>query len=217
MGNLLSESSIKWCILNIGTPSRNFFWGEKPSKAYRNAVCTTTLIHTDGVNILVDPSMEKDEMAAVLDARCGITYDDIDIVYITHFHEDHFKGLEAFGDSTWVSSAGELSVKDTQKTLAEKNLLGKIMPIKHEIEHNIKLIYLPGHTMNMHGLIFKAHEGTIILASDAVVSRDHFYARKGHFVDVNLLETKKTMDMISKRADVVIPGHDNYFIVQEMI
>lgn len=43
-------------VLKIGYFSRNRFWGELDTIAYRDPLCTTTLIKGNGKNIIVDPS-----------------------------------------------------------------------------------------------------------------------------------------------------------------
>ena len=49
-------------ILTIGHLSRNRYWGESDSIAYRRALATCTLISGSGQQILVDPSLPEGDM-----------------------------------------------------------------------------------------------------------------------------------------------------------
>ena len=61
-----------WSIITIGNLSRNQYWGEPNDKAFRDVLCTTTLIAADGVRLLVDPSVANpDGMAKELNRRTG--------------------------------------------------------------------------------------------------------------------------------------------------
>ena len=50
------------------------------------------------------------------------------------------------------------------------------------------------------------------MAGDAVVSRHHFADRVNNFEDDAEL-ARRTQEQIAKDYDVVIPGHDNLFLV----
>ncbi len=95
-----------WSIITIGNLSRNQYWGEPNDKAFRDVLCTTTLIAADGFRLLVDPSVTSpDGMAKELNRRTGLKLDDITAIFITHEHGDHVAGLANFPKAPWYSSA----------------------------------------------------------------------------------------------------------------
>src|SRR5262245_51764985 len=94
----IEQIDTRWDILTIGHLSRNKFWGESDSQAYRAPRCTCTLIRTQGRNIIVDPSCPPEEMVKVLEQRTGLKPQQIDTVVLTHFHGDHRFGIGAFPD-----------------------------------------------------------------------------------------------------------------------
>ena len=72
----------RWSIITIGNLSRNQYWGEPNDKAFRDVLCTTTLIAADGFRLLVDPSVANpDGMAKELNRRTGLKLDDITAIF----------------------------------------------------------------------------------------------------------------------------------------
>ena len=91
-----SPQDIEWHLLNIGVLSQNKLWGE--TEKQRQPYCTMTLIQSGGTSILVDPTRPPDEMPRYLDEARGLRPADVDIVFLTHFHSDHHRGLEALAE-----------------------------------------------------------------------------------------------------------------------
>ncbi len=83
-------------ILTIGHLSRNRYWGESDSIAYRRALATCTLISGSGQQILVDPSLPEGDMPEALLNACGLHPEDITQVFTTHYHYDHHVSPLAF-------------------------------------------------------------------------------------------------------------------------
>ena len=51
-------------------------------------------------------------------------------------------------------------------------------------------------------------------AGDSVPTRDFFLERRGYFNAVDFELSARTMDRLASVADIIVPGHDNYFLVQ---
>lgn len=203
------KSRIKsWDVITIGNLSRNRYWGESDDRGVRSAICTCTLIRGDGFNVLVDPSLkDAKQMRSELDRRTGLNPSDIDVVFITHQHGDHHWGLVHFSQARWLAG-GEVA-----KGLNRSGRYAKsIESVDPRILDSVDVIPTPGHTMDHHGLRFDCDGLSVVVAGDAVPTRDFWRDRRGYFNAVDFKLSARTMDEISSVADVVVPGHDNYFL-----
>ena len=203
----------KWSILTLGQFSRNKFWGEDITKSYRGPICTSTYISGNNAQILVDPPFEVDKLADVLNARTGKTLADITHVYVTHGHGDHFVTLSCFPNAQIFVAPGELqAVYDECERRGEK--IPKLHKAKDGFVPEMSVIHVPGHTAGICGLFFKAEEGKVAVVGDAIMNRDFYEAREGYHNSVDFPESRKTINLLASSADVIVPGHDNYFLVK---
>jgi glyoxylase-like metal-dependent hydrolase (beta-lactamase superfamily II) len=202
-------SGIKhWDIITIGNLSRNRYWGESDEKPLRGAICTCTVISGESFHLIIDPSLEDDKsMATELDRRTGLMIDEIDTVFITHQHGDHLYGLKHFTNAKWyagaeVATAINKSGKyDKQIEPAGKTLLGEI-----------DVIPAFGHTMDHYGLRFDHKGYSVFIAGDSVATLDYWNGGQMYYNVMDMEESTRTMEMIRSVADIIVPGHDNYFL-----
>ena len=201
----------RWDIVTIGNLSRNRYWGESDAKGLRPAICTCTLIQGQGFRLLVDPSLEKsEEMARELDRRAGCKLQDIDSVFVTHEHADHWAGLAHFGAARWLAGP------ETASLLNRSNKLPKsVEPATGRLFDALEIVPTPGHTMSLNSLRFGCDGLAVVVAGDAVATRDFWRERRGYFNCVDFELSARSMDKIATLADIVVPGHDNYFLVAE--
>ena len=198
-----------WSIITIGNLSRNQYWGEPNDKALRDVLCTTTLITGDGFRLLVDPSVASpDGMAKELNRRTGLKLDDINTIFITHEHGDHVAGLANFPKALWYSSAQTAEVLNRANRFAKQ-----IEPAPNALFDSVEVVPTPGHTRGHHSLRFQCDGKWVVVAGDAVPTRDFWRDRRSFYNAVNPEQGSRTMDAISKMADIVVPGHDNYFLI----
>lgn len=54
---------------------------------------------------------------------------------------------------------------------------------------------------------------SIVVAGDSVATRDFFRERRGYFNAVDFELSAQTMNKLAAMADIIVPGHDNYFLV----
>jgi len=203
------ESKVKrWDVITIGNLSRNRYWGESDAKGVRSAICTCTLVTGESFRLLVDPSLaDANEMAKELDRRAGLKLRDINAVFITHEHGDHFAGLAHFPDAKWLAAP------------AVAEILNKSGKLPHQIEavtgrlfDAVDIIPTPGHTSSHHSLRFDCEGLSIVAAGDAVATRDFFRERRGYYNAVDFEQSTRTMNELSAMADIIVPGHDNDFL-----
>ncbi|SUS06563.1 conserved hypothetical protein [uncultured Defluviicoccus sp.] len=203
------DSRIKrWDIVTVGNLARNVYWGEVPPRQYRPTLCTCTLIQGEGFRLLTDPSLASaEQMATELDRRSGLKIAAIDSVFVTHHHGDHWAGLAHFPDAKWFAAPGV-----AQEINATKKLPKPVEPAGGSAFAAIELVPTPGHTLSHHSLRFDCAGFSVVIAGDAVMTRDHFHDRLGHHNSVDLTLAAKSIDRIAGLADIVVPGHDNYFL-----
>ena len=198
-------------VINIGQFSRNVFWGESESVAYRGAICTSTLIKGPA-NIVIDPSLPPADMAQALYNRSGLRPDAIDYVFITHAHGDHYVGIACFEKAQWLMNEIDLEALANGKNQSDRALAEKILPAKSGFAPGLDVLAVPGHTRGASALIFDSADGRVAVCGDAVMTRDFFRARKGYFNSVDFAAASESIELLANAADIIVPGHDNYFI-----
>jgi glyoxylase-like metal-dependent hydrolase (beta-lactamase superfamily II) len=214
---------MRWCVLSLGYFSRNKYWGEDEGKAYRSALCTSTFIEIGGKRLVIDPPVKPELMKNILDQRTGLKPGAIDYVFISHRHGDHFVGLESFPNAELLAAPEEC--EDIRRQIRDApNIRGyftdpdglaeRIKPAGEEIMPGVATIPLPGHTMGLTGVIFEALEGKVVVSGDSVMTADHFAHRQGYHNSVDFDVSRKTIEKIADIADIVVPGHSNYFITR---
>jgi glyoxylase-like metal-dependent hydrolase (beta-lactamase superfamily II) len=199
----------RWDVITIGNLSRNRYWGEGDERRMRDAWCTCTLITGDGFRLLVDPALKDPAaMAAELDRRTGLKPEEVNAVFITHHHGDHHWGLDAFPAARWYA------VGPVAELVNKENAYSKpLEPAPHRLLGDVDVIATPGHTKEHHSVLFRCDGQTVVIAGDAVMTRDFFARRQGYFNSVDFQQASRTIEEIARIADIVVPGHDNYFPV----
>lgn len=198
----------RWDVITIGNLSRVRYWGESDARGVRSAICTCTVIQGEGFRLLVDPSLkDAGEMATALDRRTGLEPGEIDAVFITHQHGDHHFGLAHFPGAKWLAG------KDVAEALNKRGLhQKKIEPAGDRLFDAIDVIPTPGHTRDHHSLRFDCDGFSVVVAGDAVPMLDFWRERRGYYNAVDFELSARTMDRMSAMADIIVPGHDNYFL-----
>lgn len=196
-------------IINIGTLSMNKFWGETERVHPVSATCT--LLEVGEERLLVDPSPHPPELRQLLHDRAGLQPEDIDQVFVTHFHGDHRFGVELFAGIPWLMAAAGLQEWREAKP-AEADLIGRFLPAEHHLMEGVQLYAAPGHTLALHALRTETPWGRLIVAGDAVMNREYFEAEEGYRNAVDFAVSTRTVQTIKAEADLVIPGHDNWLL-----
>lgn len=202
-------SSIRrWAVVTIGNLSRNRYWGESDEKGVRPPLCTCTLVEGPDFRLLVDPSLSAtEEMTRELERRTGLKPKDITGVFVTHEHADHYAGLAHFQNARWFAGA-----EVAAKLNATKKWQTTIAPAPERLFEVVDVLPTPGHTLGSHSLRFDCNGASVAVIGDAAATEDFWRERRGYFNCVDFALSAKTMQKIAALADIVIPGHDNYFL-----
>ncbi len=198
----------RWDVITIGNLSRNRYWGEGDAEGVRSAICTCAVVQGESFRLIVDPSLsDANEMARELDRRTGLKPRDIDAAFVTHEHGDHWFGLAHFAEARWLAAPQVAALLNKTGKLPRQ-----VEPVAGSLFDTVEIVPTPGHTMSHHSLRFDCDGISVVLAGDAVATREFWHERRGYYNCVDFDLSAKSMDKIAGLADYVVPGHDNYFV-----
>jgi glyoxylase-like metal-dependent hydrolase (beta-lactamase superfamily II) len=171
------------------------------------ASSTATLVTSDkSKEILVDPGANKRLLLERLSEN-SLKPDDIDIVFISHFHEDHCPLVALFTKADMISSS--LVCRDDKEWEHQG-----FIP-----DTDIEILRTPGHGLDLASLVVKTADGIVVVASDV------FWWEEGEeqVVDINKKDDfatdfdllKESRRRVLKIADFIVPGHGRIFKVQK--
>lgn len=173
---------------------------------------STVLIYSNNKKVLIDPGADKERLLKGLEDE-NLKPEDIDIIFITHWHVDHFLNIRLFPnhkilDATtlWDDNGGEYFPNNTS-------------PVENIPETNIKVIPTPGHTSDHVSLLIDTENGVVCVAQDVfwwedgkqksdieeelLNLEDPFWTDKEAMIE----SRKKVLEL----ADWIIPGHGKMF------
>ncbi len=172
------------------------------------ASSTTTLIQERGVNIIVDPGMNRGKLVKALKKE-KISPQDVDFVFLTHCHLDHvllagmFEKAKILDGDDIYSFKGEI-----------KSHQGRIPGT------NVEIIKTPGHSLSHASLLVKTEKyGLVAAAGDVFWWSDKQKQKIGKksllkHPDPYQQDKKaliKSRGKILKVAEYIIPGHGKMF------
>jgi glyoxylase-like metal-dependent hydrolase (beta-lactamase superfamily II) len=175
------------------------------------ASSATTLIQDNGLNIVVDPGMDREALLGGL-ANEGLKVEDINYVVLTHTHLDHcllagiFENAKILDNSDIFSFDGKIGKHD-----------GKIP------NTNIEIIETPGHDQFHCSVLAETEDlGKVVIAGDVFwwgdgeeqkTDKQSLLEREDPYVkDEKALRGSR--EEILNLADYVIPGHGEMFKVE---
>ncbi len=175
------------------------------AKKFKNgwrASSTCVLIKDGGLNIIVDPGTNRKLLLKKLSQE-GLKPKDIDLVFLTHYHPDHWLAIDLFPGIKVLD--GDIIYQNDLET-----------GFSHKIpKTTIEVIPTPGHAHEHASLLIKTKIGKAVIAGDLFWWPD---ARKPKITIENLINladpyVKNKKDLIVSRrkilklADYIIPGH----------
>jgi glyoxylase-like metal-dependent hydrolase (beta-lactamase superfamily II) len=195
---------------------------------------TVTYIESDA-RILVDTGFEFDsEMTdenvklnrklLVRDLKAiGLKPSDIDIVFITHWHIDHFGNFKLFKDSTIMTSEAAVGKVKLKVTGAKDG---------EQIADGVTVVHTPGHTADHASIVFRTDrlrksvqgstggrivgigEVTVAAAGDAILTPSFYMGEQVWSQNRDFAGEEKAKESVQKlvsQADYIIPGHGDMF------
>jgi len=218
-------------IISIGCLSRNRLWNE--AAATRTPHSTTSLIRIGSKTILIDPGLPGTILVARLNERTGLKPEAVDVVFLTNFRPSHRAGLAVFEHAQWLigeveqeSAKAQLQAlideapeedDDRQHMLRELELLGRFRPAPDKLAEGVDLFPLFGYTAGTCGLLIGSPTVSTLIAGDAVPSLDHFLAGQVLPDSQDIQAAQESLREVYEIADLIVPGHDNWFINPRMM
>ncbi len=213
---------LEYRIISIGALSRHELWDEQGP--VRTAHATCTLVRAGDRAILVDPGLPGPVIAARLQERSGLRPEQVTDVFLTNFRPAHRWGLDAFAKARWAISemeretVGRQLVESFQAEEDEEKkklfreeiaLMQKMQAAPDRLAPGVDLFPLPGFTPGTCGLLLCPPNATILIAGDAVATKEHFDHGRVLKGGYDAEQARESLRECIEIADVIIPGHDN--------
>lgn len=183
-------------------------------------------IEANGTKILVDAGMGQNpdrpqigQIAPNL-ATVGVQPEDIDIVYITHFHGDHYIGLMTqAGEPTFPNARYITLDTEWEQWLGyeadpdrAEGILAVIEPLRDkfstvaagdEIVAGVQTVLLAGHTMGQSGLLITSGDEALLHLVDLIHSSAQFLYPDWQFIwdTDSSLAVKTRHEQLTKASD----------------
>lgn len=155
----------------------------------------------------------------------GVRPDEITMLVISHFHDDHVRNFDYFPqaeillhalEATWAKS-GPDDFAFPQHLFPAIQQTGRLRLIHNdcEIAPGAATIHIPGHTPGSMGLVLSpADRPVTILAGDAIKNMAELASGKVDKSEDPLSSTR-SIKKVRDIAGVVIPGHDRILAVTD--
>lgn len=186
-------------------------WYAKELATWWVASSTVCLINTWNKKIITDPWCNREKLMEALSMENLKTWD-IDYVFLSHWHPDHFLLASIFENAKYVTYDTNL-IYDNDLMLDFDN---------HVLWENIEILETPGHTLEHLSLLVNTNNWKVIIAGDVIwwtddeeQTVDIYKDDDSHVIwrDMNqLIESRKNILNI---ADYIIPGHGKMFKVMK--
>jgi len=199
-------------VIAIGSLARNKYW--KESAPVRQEYATATLVRAGDVRLMVDPGWPPDVLRSALIYRVGLEPGAVTHVFLTHLDTAHLMGIGLFGDAKWLAYEEEIRYAEAEWTPEEpaRKILARLEAAPEKFAPGVDLYPTFGHTAGHASILVYSAVQSLIIAGDAVLTRDHF--EHGDLGDTpwDIEKAKVSLQDIIEIADCVVPGHDNLFV-----
>ncbi len=199
-------------VLVIGNLARNPYWNEKAE--VRREYATATLVRSADVVLVVDPGWPADVLRSALFYRAGLEPATVTHVFLTHFDPAHGGGIELFDRAKWLMYEEEIRLVEAEPPAAAagRKVVKRLRAAPDKLAPGVDLFPTFGHTPGHTSILAYTAVQSLIIAGDAVLTRDHF--EHGDLGDDpwDLEKAKESFSDVMEIADLVVPGHDNLFV-----
>jgi glyoxylase-like metal-dependent hydrolase (beta-lactamase superfamily II) len=162
----------------------------------KRSCSTIVLVKDKNLKLIVDPgTVPNPDILIKRLKQEKLSPEDIDIVFITHSHMDHYRNIALFPKAKALDYWGYWHKDENKKC-------------NGRITNDIKIIKTPGHSYDSTSLVVKTEKGTIIICGDVFWKED--YPKSDPYAE-DRKKLKESRQKILKLADYIIPGHGRMF------
>ncbi len=153
---------------------------------------TTTLVLDKDIVMVCDPGV-LDSQQILIDAlkKEGFGINDVNWVFITHSHIDHYRNIGMFPNAKTLEYFGIWDGGNNEDW-------------KEDFTEDIKIIKTPGHNYDALTLLVKTDEGVVAVCGD-VFWKENYPENDEYASDPEAL--KQSREKVLKLADFIVPGH----------
>lgn len=162
----------------------------------RYASSSVVLIKEDFI-IIIDTGLREDwrEIRKGL-GKVNVEPDEVEILINTHLHGDHIGCNDKFVKAVKYAHPEELSSFG----------YNEFKSVPDKISDRTSILKTPGH---VHGHVSVVFDNDIIIAGDAIPTREHYEKRKIPAIHTDEETARNSLNKICEIARVIIPGHDH--------
>jgi len=170
-------------------------------KESEGRTCPTMTLIRDGNNIIItDPGvLPSQEILKEKLKEEELSIDDINFVFLTHSHLDHYRNVGMFPCAKVLEYFG---IWDGDKCDEWQEKFSK----------DIKIINTPGHNSNSLTFLVKTKRGTVAICGD-VFWKENYPKNDPYASDP--AELSKSRKKVLQLADYIIPGHGEEYKVNK--
>ncbi len=174
----------------------------RDGSAIIEASSTVTMIRSEGTLVLVDTGSPA-EIDRLREALLSVHIDagDVDIVVNTHLHLDHAGGNGLFRNARFYAHGLESPPVGTIRVKDEVDLLP-----------DVRILHTPGHTAGSVSVLVNGSRRYAI-CGDAVPTRANLENHVPPVINIDPRLALKSMEVLERSADIIVPGHENAFEV----
>jgi glyoxylase-like metal-dependent hydrolase (beta-lactamase superfamily II) len=146
--------------------------------------------------LVVDPGTVPDQDIIVRRLRREkLTPDDVQMVFITHSHMDHYRHIGLFKKAKALDWWG----------LWDKDVWAKAGEL---VTPDIRVLKTPGHSDDGISLLVRTEAGIVAVCGD-VFWKEDYPRRDPYATDREKLEESR--ELLQREADFIVPGHGGLF------
>jgi glyoxylase-like metal-dependent hydrolase (beta-lactamase superfamily II) len=183
-----------------------------------HSLATVTLVRTDGLNILIDTAWERSDTKLnrlILELQYhGLKPDNIDEIFITHWHGDHFLNIPLFPQARIIYAGCPLNF--IKERMAEMNAENEVIRLEEGADWHsgLSIIDTAGHSDHDHSVLIDYKKKVFVAVGDSIVSKMYYHTETffpNQRMENHMAELKDSFQRIISIADFIIPGHDGPF------
>jgi glyoxylase-like metal-dependent hydrolase (beta-lactamase superfamily II) len=212
-------------VISIGTLAAHPLWDERGE--VRTGHATTTLVSTDSIQILVDPSLPAPALLARMSERTRIRPGQITHVFLTSADALHRRAIGAFPQARWMAHEPDLAAA---RSAARQNLeraagggdpeilraaKDELEIVEHceaapdSIARGVDLFPLPGVSPGCCGVLLPLPLMTVCICGDAVPTFEHLLQGKVLPGCHDRKQAQESLAEVLQIADLLVLGRDN--------